>query len=154
MDSISIRPGLRKFSSDNWAARLFILRPGYVMTRDMAPELKHLGLYASLAEDPRPAPMPRHMPLFGADHPFETSQASGAMFLTSSRDDLTLNEVALLSDLIFGTSIWKSFVDLPDRIIEMEHHFRSLMAFETAWIWGQCKPSFQGATDPLQSHRV
>ncbi|CAN0592166.1 unnamed protein product, partial [Laminaria digitata] len=102
MDSISINAGLRKFSSENWHARLFLVKPGYTMLRDMAPELRHAGLYAPLGPDGgSPIPMPRHMPLFGDDHPFDDTRQTGAMFLTSSRDDLSLNDIALISDLLF-----------------------------------------------------
>lgn len=142
MDSTTISSGLKKFSSDDWQARLFLVKPGHSMTREMAPELRHAGLYAPLGlAGSAPAPMPRHMPLFGEVHPFEDTRPTGAMFLTTSKDNLTLNEISMLSDLIFETSLWKCFKNFPQRVQEMEGHFRSLINFEEAWLWGTRKMS-------------
>lgn len=157
MDSMTISAGLKKFSSDEWQARLFLVQPGHVMTRDMAPELKHVGLYAPLdLARGAPEPMPRHMPLFGETHHFEDTRPSGAMFLTTSKDDLTLNEISMLSDLIFETSLWKGFKMLPRRILEMEKHFRSLIGFEEAWSWSrkQKMREHPGFKVPLRDHPV
>lgn len=157
MDSITISSGLKKFSSDDWQARLFLVKQGYSMTRDMAPELKHAGLYAPLGFTKRtPAPMPRHMPLFGEVNPFEDTRPTGALFLTTSKDSLSLNEISMLSDLIFETSLWKCFKALPHHVLEMESHFRSLINFEEAWLWGAKQMSIGQPVPmaPPQAHPV
>jgi hypothetical protein len=130
MDSISILPGLKKYSSDNWTARLFVVKPGYAMTRDMAPELSHAGLFSARTDHLSALqPYPRNMPLFGEVHPFDDTRRNGGVFLTPSRDDYSFEEMALLSDLVSGSSTWMHLKQRSVHLREMERHFRSLIRF-------------------------
>lgn len=127
MDVLSICQGVTRYSSEGWDVRMFFARKGVRLSRGLAPELNHAGLLLTFGtEDERPDIIEAYMPLFGDERLLPDTSLGGGIFLTSSSDDLSREELSMLRDVIFGTP---SEIDgVPKRIREAAGRFRSVLA--------------------------
>jgi len=103
MDKLRIFAGLHRYSSEGWDVRMFVADRGVGMDRDLAPELSHAGLLLAFGSgSERPLVVSRHMPLFGEEVPFPDISSGGGLFMTAAEDDLELEDLDILSTLIFA----------------------------------------------------
>lgn len=127
MDVLSICHGVTRYSSAGWDVRMFCAKKGAQLSRGMAPELNHAGLLLTFGtEDARPEIIERFMPLFGDGYMLPDTSLSGGLFLTSSTDDLSREELGILRDVLFGAPSEKE--GIPDRIRKAADRFRSVLA--------------------------
>jgi hypothetical protein len=103
MDKLVIKRGLTRYSSPDWAVRLFLAAPGHVLSRSSAPELLHGGIFLPFGTKAAgPTIVGRHLPLFGEVCDLPHAPA-GALFLTASHDELEVSDYHGISTRLFGT---------------------------------------------------
>lgn len=128
MDKLSISKGIARFSSEGWRVRVFRAAQGARLTRDIAPEMSHAGLFLPFgAEDFLPAIIDRSLPIFGLA-PELPGHPLGAIFLTVSDDHLSLKELAYLRLSLFGRLPPVDELKASPELKELDRHFKQVLA--------------------------
>lgn len=127
MDKLTIHRGLTRYSSEGWKVRLFVSASGCRMRRLDAPETRHSGLFLPLGAGSAPQVIDRYMPLFGDEMEFPDTSSGGALFLTTSEDDLDRDDLLSLSSRVFGAPLRAPAAPNDARVAECERMFLAVM---------------------------